>query len=288
MRVQRKLAFTGHRLEKLVSVLILLCFFLCPYLSAHAEDGLSIHFIDVGQADAAILLCDGEVLMIDGGNAADSSLVFSYLKNTLGLEHIDCMIATHPHEDHIGGLSGALNACSVGVVYSPVSEDDSKAFVSLVKYVGKHGGELIVPQVGDSFFIGTAKVTFLSPTKAYADTNDLSLVVRIEYGNTSFLFTGDAGWDAEHDMIDAGMELGSTLLKVGHHGSATSSSYVFLREVMPRYAIISVSEGNGYGHPSEAVLSRLRDLDAEIYRTDVHGTIICTSDGENLTFTTEK
>ena len=102
--------------------------------------------------------------------------------------------------------------------------------------------------------------TFLSPAKAYDNTNDLSLVVRIVYGDTSFLFTGDAEWDAEHDMVDAGLELSSTLLSVGHHGSNTSSSYVFLREVMPSYAVISCGAGNAYGHPAESVLSRLKDL----------------------------
>ena len=120
------------------------------------------------------------------------------------------------------------------------------------------------------------------------DGNDLSLVVRIVYGDTSFLFTGDAEWDAEHDMVDAGLELSSTLLSIGHHGSNTSSSYVFLREVMPEYAVISVGKDNSYGHPSEDTLSRLRDVDAQVYRTDLQGTITCVSDGHSLSFETEK
>lgn len=253
-----------------------------------AEDGLEIHFIDVGQADAAIILCDGEVLMIDGGNAKDSSLIYSYLTKTLGLEHIDYMIATHPHEDHIGGLAGALNACSVSQIYSPVTEYDSDAFQALLKYAGRQGVELAVPEAGDVFYVGIASVQFISPSRVYENENDLSLVVRIVYGNTSFLFTGDAEWDAEHDMVDSGYELSADLLKVGHHGSDSSSSYVFLREVMPTYAVISVGEDNTYGHPTEDVLSRLRDAGTEIYRTDLHGDIICRSDGRNLHFSTER
>ena len=122
----------------------------------------------------------------------------------------------------------------------------------------------------------------------YSDTNDTSIVVRIEYGNTSFLFTGDAEWEPEHDMVASGYDLSATLLKVGHHGSDTSTSYVFLREVMPKYAVISVGQGNSYGHPCEDTLSRLKDAGATIYRTDLQGTIICYSDGNTLSFVTEK
>ena len=134
---------------------------------------------------------------------------------------------------------------------------------------------------------GTVKFC-IAAAKSCLEQRRLCIVVRIEYGDTSFLFTGDAEWDSEHDMIDVGVDLSADVLKVGHHGSDTSSSYVFLREVMPRYAVISVGEGNSYGHPAEETLSRLSDVGAEIYRTDLHGTIICRSDGQNITFQTEK
>lgn len=273
--------------RKLISVLLIVA---CVFIntSAFAESNLTIHFLDVGQGAAAIIQCDGEVMMFDGGSAGNSSFIYSYLQNTLGIEHIDVMVASHPHEDHIGGLSGALNACSVGTIYSPVTEYDIKTFSSLLKYAGKQGLSLTIPAVGDTFTVGSAVATFLSPAKAYDNTNDLSLVVRIVYCDTSFLFTGDAEWDAEHDMVDAGLELSSTLLSVGHHGSNTSSSYVFLREVMPEYAVISVGKDNSYGHPSEDVLSRLRDVGALVYRTDLQGTITCVSDGHTLSFETEK
>lgn len=252
------------------------------------NSSFAIHYLDVGQADAAIVLCDGKVMMIDGGNSADSSFVYSYLRNTLGIEHIDYMVATHPHVDHIGGLSGALNACSVGMIYSPVSEYESKAFTSLKKYADKQGLSLTIPTLDQRIPLGTASFEFLSPRRKYDDTNDQSLVLKITYGQISFLFTGDAEWNPEHDMIDDHVDLLSTVLKVGHHGSDTSTSYVFLREVNPSYAIISVGSDNKYGHPTEAVLSRLRDADVTIYRTDLQGTIICQSDGKQVSFSTER
>ena len=271
----------------IVTVIFAFVILVCLVASASAKSDFTIHFIDVGQADAALIICDGEVLMIDGGNASDSSLIYSYLTNTLGIEHIDYMIATHAHEDHIGGLSGALNACTVGKVYSPVTEYDSKTFNSFIKYVHIQGLEVTVPTVGNIFNLGSATVQFLSPKYMYANTNDTSIVVKIVYGNTSFIFTGDAEWEPEHDMVDSGYDLSATLLKVGHHGSNSSSCYVFLREIMPQYAVISVGEDNSYGHPTEDTLSRLRDVGAIVYRTDLHGDIICHSDGEKLTFETE-
>jgi len=245
---------------------------------------LTIHYLDVGQADAAIILCGDEVLMIDGGNSSNSSFVYSYLTNTLGIKHIDYMIATHPHEDHIGGLSAALNACSVGTVYSPVLEYDSKQFSSLVKYTTKQGVEITIPTVGDVFTVGEAMVQFLSPMKQYESTNDLSIIVRISYDETTFLFTGDAEWESENDLVNSNFDISSTVLKLGHHGSDSSTSYAFLQKVKPQYAIISVGADNSYGHPSEMVIGCLEDAGVLIYRTDLHGTIICESDGKNLTF----
>ena len=276
-------------MKKILSLLLLmLLMFTAGCGTVASAENLVVYFLDVGQADAAILQCGDEVMMIDGGESSDSSLIYSYLTKTLGITHIDYMIATHPHADHIGGLSGALNACSVGVVYSPVTSYDSKQFSSLVKYVQKQGRELTVPEIGDSFAFGDAQVQFLSPMKEYSNINDCSIVVRITHGNNTFLFTGDAEWDAEHDMVDSGYDLSAAVLKVGHHGSDTSSSYVFLREVMPKYAVISCGKDNSYGHPTEAVLSRLRDVGAQVFRTDLQGDVVFVSDGTTLSFGTEK
>lgn len=253
-----------------------------------AEGGsLAVHFIDVGQADAALVICDGHYMLIDGGNAEDSDLVYSYLERN-GARQLDYMVASHAHEDHIGGLSGALNYAAVDTAFCPVTEYDSKVFQNMVKYLEEQGRSLTVPEPGDKFYLGSAQVEILGPVQEYDDTNDTSIVLRIDYGETSFLFTGDMETGAEKDLLDSGANVGATVLKAGHHGSDTSTSYRFLREVSPQYTVISVGEGNSYGHPSDEVLSRFRDAGAEVYRTDMQGHIIAESDGRTITFRTEK
>jgi len=247
----------------------------------------AVHYIDVGQADAALVACDGQYMLIDGGNAADSDLIYSYLQ-AQGASHLNYMVASHAHEDHIGGLSGALNYALVDTALCPVTEGSTKVFQNMVRYLDQQGKTITVPSPGDSFSLGSASVEILGPVGEYDDTNNTSIVLRIDYGQTSFLFTGDMEADAELDLIDAGADLSATVLKVGHHGSGTSSSYVFLREVMPEYAVISVGADNSYGHPSDTVLSRLRDADAQVYRTDMQGTIVVESDGTTVSFRTQR
>ena len=242
-----------------------------------------IHYIDVGQADAALVLCDGQAMLIDGGNAEDSNLIYAYLKK-LSLDHLQYIVCTHAHEDHVGGLAGALNYATVDVAFSPVTSYDSRAFGNFVTYLDKQGVSITIPKAGDSFSLGSATVSILGPINSSDDPNNTSIVLRIVYGDTSFLFTGDAEREEEQDILNAGYTLDSTVLKVGHHGSETSTSYVFLREIMPEYAVISLGTGNSYGHPTDAVLSRLRDADVKVYRTDLQGDVICTSDGKTVSF----
>ena len=246
-----------------------------------------IHFIDVGQADAALVLCDGKAMLIDGGNAEDSSLLYTYLKNH-NISHLDYVIGTHAHEDHIGGLAGALNYASVGTAYCPATSYDTKAFGNFVKALDKHGVSITVPSTGDSFTLGSAACTILAVNTDSSDPNNTSIVLRIVYGDTSFLFTGDAERVVEQAILNRGANINSTVLKVGHHGSESSTSYVWLREIMPQYAVISVGKDNSYGHPTEEVLSRLRDAEVKTFRTDLQGDIICVSDGKSVTFTVER
>ena len=175
----------------------------------------------------------------------------------------------------------------MGTALSPVTEGTTKVFKNLVKSLEKQNVTLAVPSVGDTFSLGSAQVEVLGPVQEYDEPNDTSIVLRIQYGGTSFLFTGDMESTAEADLVESGARLSATVLKVGHHGSSSSTSYRFLREVLPDYAVISVGTDNKYGHPTEAVLSRLEDAEAQIYRTDLHGTVIAESDGTTVIFHTE-
>lgn len=262
------------------------CLLLAMSGAALAE--LTVHFLDVGQADAAVLISGADAMLIDGGNTADSQFIFSYLRNTLGLTSLKYVVSTHPHEDHVGGLAAALNACAVQRVFSPTLAYDSKPFGDLLKYTVRQGLTLTVPQCGDTLSLGTATITILSQPEAWFGTNDQSIVLRVDEGETSFLFTGDAEYAAESSLLASGADLHADVLKVGHHGSDTSTSGQFLDAVRPAYAIISVGKGNAYGHPAQDVLDRLRASGCTILRTDLYGTIICHSDGFHVIFDTEK
>jgi competence protein ComEC len=280
--------------KKIRIILLVCCIFLVDCFNFvggssafGSQAGLVIHFIDVGQADSALVMCDQKTMLIDGGNVADSDLIYTFLKKH-NIKHLNYIIGTHAHEDHIGGLAGALNYATVDKAYCPVTDYNSKAFANFVKYLDRQNVSIKIPAVGETFTLGSATVQFLAPQKKYDKTNNTSIVLKITYGKTSFLFTGDAERESESDILAAGYNLFSTVLKVGHHGSATSTSYPFLREIMPQYAIIPVGKGNSYGHPDDNTLSRLRDADVIVYRTDVHGDISCSSDGSSVEFQTQK
>lgn len=252
-----------------------------------ADSTFSIHFIDVGQADAALVECDGHYMLIDGGNRADSDVIYTVLKNA-GVSHLEIVVGTHAHEDHIGGIPGAFNYASAGLTLCPVTTyDDSEAFAHFKRYAQEKGGGIIVPSAGDEYALGSAGVSVLGVNSG-SEPNDTSIILKIRYGGTSFLFTGDAEREAEQAVLASGADLSATVLKVGHHGSDTSTTYPFLREVMPAYAVISVGDGNSYGHPTDNTLSRLRDAGVEVYRTDLHGDIFLTSDGTTVTISTDR
>ena len=254
---------------------------------------LLVHFIDVGQADCALIEWEGFSILIDGGNKEDGQLVVSYLEQQ-GVEELDAVICTHAHEDHVGGLPSVLAVYPTGAVYAPTKTYSSKVFDDFLYYTDQQGLEVILPTPGDEkvFTSGDSELTltFLGPTQSYADPNNTSIIVKLEYGETSFLFTGDMETSAENDMLDywgSQVDWNVDVLKVGHHGSDTSTGYRFLNEVMPTYGVISVGAGNSYGHPCEEPLSRLKQAGVTLFRTDELGTVIAKSDGTEITFTWE-
>lgn len=247
---------------------------------------LTVHFIDVGQADAAILQCEDDTMIIDGGNVADSSLIVAYLKK-LNIDNIDSMVCTHAHEDHFGGLSAPLSVMPVGAIYASPMESDSKTYQNFKRKAADQNTEIIHPVNYESFSLGSARVEILACPDNADNLNNTSIILKVTHKNKSFLFMGDAEREEEQTLLDRGL-LKSDVLKVGHHGSDTSTSYPFLREVMPEYAVISVGKDNSYGHPTNEVLSRLRDADVKVFRTDLQGDIIMKSDGDNITVTTAK
>ena len=252
------------------------------------NSNFEVHFIDVGQADSALIECDGETMMIDGGNVADSNVVAAYLKKE-DVTELNYVVCSHAHEDHVGGLSGALSVTNADNIYAPKTKANTKAYKNFKKKAEEQNVEIKHPNVGDEIQLGSSTVEFLGPVDENGkDLNSTSIVLKITYGNTSFLFTGDAESDEEEEILNSGADLKSTVLKVGHHGSRTSTSYPFLREVMPQYAVISVEKGNSYGHPNEDTLSKLSDAGVEVYRTDESGDIVMTSDGNSINIVTAK
>jgi len=249
---------------------------------------LIVHFIDVGQADCALIEYGDYHVLIDGGNRDDSRLVVSYLE-AQGVTELDALVCTHAHEDHVGGLPGVLAVYQTHRVLAPTKTYASNIYDSFLHYTDQQGLEVTIPKPGDTITEGKLTITVLGPVTDYAETNDTSIVLRVAFGNTSFLFTGDMEVEAENDMLDHWGDVWqeADVLKVGHHGSDTSTGYRFLYQTNPAYAVISVGTGNTYGHPNEPILSRLTDAGCTIFRTDEMGTILAVSDGVDVTFTWE-
>ncbi len=251
---------------------------------------LKVHFIDVGQGDSILIeLPSGQTALIDGGSASAADTVTSYLRAS-GVAKIDHLIASHPHEDHIGSLSSAIKEFSIGKIYMPRVVHTTKTYENFLLTIKEKGLKVTPAKAGLNLDCGPeVKTVFVAPnSEPYESINDYSIVLKLTYGSTSFLFTGDAETVSEQEILAARTDVEADVLKVGHHGSNTSTSDPFLQAVSPEIAVISVGEGNSYGHPSPQVIAALTESNVEIYRTDLHGTFVITSDGQEITATTDK
>ena len=248
---------------------------------------LRVHFIDVGQGDAILIQApDGEVGLIDGGEAGSG--VVQYLQNS-GITHLDLVIATHPHEDHIGGLVEVLNAFPVDRVITNGVKHTTLTYEHFLDAIISSKAEYVEVKRGDTISLGDLNFSVLSPVdNTDEDLNDGSLVLRLVYGKISFLFTGDAQPEAEDNMLTTGLDVNATILKVAHHGSRTGSPLTFITAINPQVAIYSAGSGNDYGHPHPETLDVLVSVGSKIYGTDINGTIVVTTDGNEYSIKTTK
>lgn len=259
--------------------------------SVSAKAGtFSVTYLDVGQGDAELISCEGHFMLIDGGTPDQSQKMYRVMKDR-GITHLDYIVCTHPHADHAGGLPGALEYASCDQALSPVADYNNEVFRSFAEEMEKHHIPISVPSVGDHFSLGGAVFTVLGPTdiEASMNPNDISLVLRADYGGNSFLFTGDAEQEEQQLMLWNESEmLNADVLKAAHHGSSNGASQAFLSAVSPKITVISCGKENSYGHPHEKTLNLLKDSGSDLYRTDMQGDITVSGNGQKLQVKVEK
>lgn len=261
----------------LLSFLLLVTFSIPTY----ADENLEVHFIDVGQGLSILAKSGDDVMVYDGGDRKHSSIVVSYLKKQ-GITDIDYLISSHYDEDHIAGLVGCLNAFEIGMVIGPDYEKDTKTYQAFVDGVAANDLFVEHPDVGEIYEFGDGSFTVLSPSVITNDDNDNSVAIKLTDGDKSFIFTGDAEAASESNMIASWIDLSCDVLCLGHHGSASSTSYDFLSATVPEYAVISCGQDNKYGHPHKDTMDKLEAMEIEIFRTDKQGTLVARSNEKEI------
>lgn len=255
-----------------------------PMPSAAANtDKLEVHFIDVGQGDSTLVTCGEHAMLIDAGDDSKGTAIQNYLQKR-NIKKLDYLILTHPDADHIGGAPVIITKFEIEKVFVSNYEKDNKTYRKLIQALDDKRLKYTTPKAGSQYTLGTAAITVLAPNGKYDNPNDSSVGCIVQNGNNRFLFTGDAGEDAEKDMLANGMDLSADVYHAAHHGSRYSTSKDFFKAVKPAYAVISCGEGNSYGHPHAETLNTLRKNGVKVYRTDEAGTIVATSDGKKITF----
>lgn len=262
-----------------------------PVSTGTSDAPLRVHYINVGQGKSILIQTPEQNVLIDAGEREQGPVVLGYL-HAQGVRRLELIVATHPHSDHIGGLSAILKEFEVGQILMPEISAEmtpaSSVYSDLLETIAARNLTITVAKPGDTYPLGVADLQLLAPLNHYDDLNAYSIVSRLDFGANTFLFTGDATKDTERDMLAAESELRATVLDVAHHGSNTSSIEDFLLAASPQIAVISCGEDNTYGHPHRDVVERLEKLGAEILRTDISGNIIIRSDGEALEVETER
>lgn len=254
-------------------------------------DEVKIHIINIGQGDAILVQSKEEAYLIDGGNKGKGDDVLAYLHEQ-NVDHLTAVISTHPDADHIGGLAEVIRGIEVQSVYAPKISHTTEAFKQFLLAVKEKSLKIKSVKNGVSIPTHTSNLAldFIGPTKEYSksDLNDWSAVLQVTHGAKKFLLTGDAETPAEKDMLAAGVLGPVDVLKVSHHGAAEATNKAFLDVVKPHLAAISVGEGNRYKHPTKETLNRLHNVNAKIYRTDQHGSIVFVSNGKNIIVKVER
>ena len=256
---------------------------------ADVDGSIEIHFIDVGQADATFIVTEAGTMLIDAGSRRSGPRVVEYLQE-MGITEITYVVATHPHEDHIGGMDLILNGFTVGHVLLPDISHTTRTYERMVEAIETHNISTSAPLAGHTFEMGDVAFTVIHPSTNNngRNLNNWSLSLRVDFGNVSMITTGDAEVPAEREMIATGINLQADILRLGHHGSRTSTAQEFLDAVNPSIAIIQVGEDNDYGHPHSEVMDRLYEAGLRIYRNDHHGNIVLTTDGTSIDIRTER
>ncbi len=253
---------------------------------------MTVKYIDVGQGDATLIVSpERKTILIDAGDNSQGETVIKSLKKE-GVKQIDYFVLTHPDADHVGGADDVIRSLNVKSVVMPLKSSSTKTYFDVLRAIQEKKIPIIHGEKGMSLDIGksvTAKILSPGPKVSYPDTNDWSIVLKVEYGQKRFLFTGDAGKKAEADMLTSGQDLTADVYKAGHHGSKTSSSSKFLKAVRPQIAVISVGANNKYHHPNIETLQHLQQAGVKkIYRTDDRGTVTATTNGSTIEWKSEK